>query len=112
MCFPQLESSNEEESQVVEFQTTLLFTNMNLTNAFLQAPVDLLQNLLIEEDEQPLPIEEDEQHLELTHTTYNISNAPTIYIQALANFIEGNFEYMVEDYIDECEIQTILRQGY
>jgi len=58
----------------------------------------------------PLPIQEHEQPLQSTQNIHGISNTSTICIEVLTKFNEANVELFPEDFIEECEIQPILRQ--
>jgi hypothetical protein len=49
---------------------------------------------------------------EFSQNTYGIQNAPIAFDETLTNFIEEESEFFPEDFIEECEIQAILRGEY
>jgi hypothetical protein len=83
-----------------KIQIELEFINRNLNNALIQVPSD------------PFPIQEQEQPFEYAHNTFDICNTLAAYIETFTNFNKENLEFISNDFIEECEIQAILRGEY
>jgi len=86
----------EYEREAIQIQ--IQFANIAFNNAFIQTPLDS-----IEDEGQPL---ESVQHM------CGIHNAPISYVEASRNFNEPNPQSFPEDFVEACEIQTILRGEY
>lgn len=110
MCYPQIpaiENSSEDvfdllilETEREETENAIRIANANFNNVFLQGIIE------------PLPIPAQEPPFEYAQNTFDICSTPAEYIETFTNFNAENLEFISNEFIEECEIQAILRGQY
>ena len=117
MCYPQIpaiENSSEDvfdllilETEREETENAIRIANANFNNVFLQG---IIEPLPIPAQEPPF--EYAQNTFEYAQNTFDICSTPAEYIETFTNFNAENLEFISNNFIEECEIQAILRGEY